>query len=70
MCSFIAVLMTLVLQKQTTVPGDIDMNTAIDSILSGHDALVAVLSARHRNLLLIKTMWTTGNIKVLGLFFM
>lgn len=46
------------------------MNTAVDSMLSGHDALVAVLSARHRNLLVIKTMWTTGNIKVLRLFSM
>lgn len=50
-------------KQKTSSPGDIDMSTAVDSILSGHEALVAVLSARHRNLLVIKTMWTTGNIK-------
>lgn len=51
------------LPKSSSVSGDIADSAAVESISNGHDALIAVLSARHRNLLVIKTMWIAGNIK-------
>ena len=58
-------------QKQNTpdissseVPSDLSEAEATSALLKGHDYMNKVLASRHRNLQIVRALWTGGNMKV------
>ena len=42
----------------------VDDDEALLTLRSGHDVMMSVLVSRHRNLQVVKAMWSAGNVRV------
>ena len=42
----------------------VDDDEALLSLRGGHDVMMSVLVSRHRNLQVVKAMWSAGNVRV------